>query len=183
METQALLDQLDRGVMLALLVNQVLWDQLVQRVHWGKMDWLDHLVFLVSLACQVLSVPLAIQDNLDLQGHLGEPDRLALRDQEEMQVRQDHLVKAVNQEHRVQMDLLVHQDRMESLVSQEPQDNEVILVQPVPVDSQGRQDLLEVGANQGHRVRQEQTAIEDRWDLLGLKDRLDHKEVQGHLDR
>lgn len=116
------------------------------------MGCLDHLVLLVSQANQEDLVPLAIQDNLDLQDHQGELDRLARKDQEEIQVRQDHLVKVVNQDHRVQVDHLVHQDRMESLVSQEVQEYEVIPVELVLADSQDHQDLLEVGVSQGHKV-------------------------------
>lgn len=116
------------------------------------MGCLEHLVFLVSQANQEDLVPLAIQDKLDLQDRQGELDRLVLRDQEEIQVSQDHLVKVVNQDHRVQMDHLVNQDRMESLVSQEVQEHEVIPVALVLADSQDHQDLLEVGVSQGHKV-------------------------------
>lgn len=119
-------------------------------------------MFLVSQACPVLLVPLAIQDQLDLQDHQGQLDSLALKGQEEIQVRQDHLVKVVNQDHWVQMALLVQQDRMESLVSLELQDNEVIPVERVLADSQGHQDLLEVEVNQDHKVLQDQTAIVDK---------------------
>lgn len=95
METQALVDRLDRGVMLALQVNQVLLDQLAPKAHWDKMGCLDQLVLLASQASQVLRVPLATQDKLDLQDHQVELERLALKDQEEMQVRQDHPVQVV----------------------------------------------------------------------------------------
>lgn len=119
-------------------------------------------MLLVHLACQVLLVPLAIQDNLDLQDHQVQLDHLALKDQEEIQVRQDHLVKMVNQDHWVQMDLLVLQDRTESPVSQEFPDNEVVPVELVLPDSQGQQDLQEVGVSQGLKVLMDQMAIVDK---------------------